>query len=135
MIEWMTTAEMLEKILKNKPFTVFESEDGVRVAKNRFGAIKFCDEKGNTFDGSVAHLTIEFLEAKWRILPKYVPFEEAMKALKHGKRVWLHVNKYKSILFTKNTYLENIYGVHGCSLNWESLFNGEWTIEEQEEEE
>jgi hypothetical protein len=61
------------------------------------------------------------IRCKWRILPRYVSFEEAMKALKEGKRVALYINSYKET-FSLDEELD--------SLTLRDLIEGKWTIEE-----
>jgi hypothetical protein len=132
MNEWLTTGQMIDRL---KVGEVAESEWGHRVTIfHEEGDITFIDKNGTRdltkgVNGSFV-ITSAMRKAKWRILPRYVSFEEAMKALREGKKVRFHVREGKSIPFTSQSYLENIYSVHGCSLTWEYLFQDKWTIEE-----
>jgi hypothetical protein len=130
MSEWLTTGEMIDRL---KVGEVAEGVDSLGkeycVTKTEYG-MSFCSSTGDTRGYLEFTLNKNILGARWRILPRYVSFEEAMKALKEGKKVRFHVREGKSIPFTSQSYLENIYSVHGCSLTWEYLFQDKWTIEE-----
>jgi len=58
----------------------------------------------------------------WRILPKYVSFEEAMKAYAEGKTIRSYYNG------ESKTYNINDFDV--LTINVERIRNGKWTIEE-----
>jgi hypothetical protein len=126
MSEWLTTGQMIDEIYKLDPFVVYESEDGNKVAQNASGELKYCDEKGNTKYGSV--LLQDVIFCKWKLLPNYVSFEEAMKALSDEKTVRYHYQ-----LGGKNTYLRLSIETKPSYFNnetyWDDLVNGNWTIE------
>ena len=64
-------------------------------------------------------------KAKWRILPHYVSFDEAMEALKEGKPVALH--RYS---MPEKTIFRHWYKLETRNdLTFSDLFNGNWTIE------
>jgi hypothetical protein len=131
MSEWLTTGEMIDR-LKVGEVAIPDQKEYLAVKRTKDGFI-WVDR--NTYEQSKIHrdyfkINCYTVELKWRIIPRYVSFEEAMKALKLGKKVRFHVREGKSIPFTSQCYLENIYSVHGCSLSWECLLEGKWTIEE-----
>jgi hypothetical protein len=119
MSEWLTTGQMIDRL---KVGEVAEARpwDGmpigkIRVTKTYDGAI--CFENSNDC------LSLNQLNTslQWRILPRYVSFEEAMKAFKEGKRVALYISGYKET-FRLNEELD--------SLTLRDLIEGKWTIEE-----
>jgi hypothetical protein len=131
MSEWLTTEQMIVKMVQLDPFTVFKSEEGETVAKNRYGSIRYCDSHGNT-SGETVQLNFEFMRKKWRILPRYVSFEEAMKAFEKGKKVYFHgVGDYK---LDEGVELPpkgiNISNSPFNEWNPYSLYIGKWTIED-----
>jgi hypothetical protein len=72
--------------------------------------------------GSLDNLvTMTDVESKWTILPQYVTFEEAMKALKEGKKIR---RKNDSAWYTPTTVMEYTL-ITFC----EDFFEGEWEIE------
>jgi hypothetical protein len=125
MSEWLTTEQMIVKLVQLDPFTVFESEEGETVAKNRVGTIRYCDSHGNT-SGETVQLNFEFMRKKWRILPRYVSFEEAMKALREGKVVTLHVRDIEHSFSTENYF--RAFVEKGISIA--DFVHGKWTIED-----
>jgi hypothetical protein len=131
MSEWLTTGQMIDR-LKVGEVAIPDDEKYLAVKRTKDGFI-WVDR--DTHEQSKIHqdyfkIHCYTIRLKWRILPRYVSFEEAMKALREGKKVRFHVREGKSIPFTSQSYLENIYSVHGCSLSWEYLLEGKWTIEE-----
>jgi hypothetical protein len=124
MSEWLTTRQMMDKlkvgeVAKSKHFDLY-------VTKDSGGGFYFTDKTGESFVEEYGHngwcvLTSTFLSDEWRILPRYVSFEEAMKALKEGKRVALYINNYKET-FHLDEELD--------SLTLRDLIEGKWTIEE-----
>lgn len=92
MSEWMTTGQMIDR-LKNGEIAECRGEKW-RVT-NRNNAIIYVDEDGkqDTNKGDKGYMILVnsiVSRAEWRILPKYVSFEEAMQALKDGLVVRTH---------------------------------------------
>jgi NAD+--asparagine ADP-ribosyltransferase len=134
MSEWLTTGEMIDRLKEGE---VAECDScSYKVMFKKTEGLVYVDDEGKTktnlgFHGKfIIGNSVLKDQFKWRIRPRYVSFEEAMKALKLGKKVRFHVREGKSIPFTSQSYLENIYSVHGCSLSWEYLLEGKWSIEE-----
>lgn len=116
--EWLTTGQMIEK-LKVGQVAESHSQGYIRVIKNEDGSITHDDVGGNLVIGSgVADLD-------WRIVPKYVSFVNAMKAVEEGKTAVLHGH------YGAKTY----FNQDGLGFKAEYLFgdllNGKWTIHEE----
>ena len=120
MTKLLTTGEMIDTLQVGE---VAETQDGFKVTKRSSGAITW------THDGDDSHnylkINIVALDFKWRILPCYVSFDEAMEALKEGKPVALH--RYS---MPEKTIFRHWYKLETRNdLTFSDLFNGNWTIE------
>lgn len=91
MSEWMTTGEMIDRLKVGE--VAEQKQDGWRVTRKN--GLVFIDKDGDIDKnkGDKGHMILVngyVIGSKWRILPKYVSFEEAMKALKDGLIVRAH---------------------------------------------
>ena len=121
MSEWLTTGAMIDRL---KIGEIAKTDTDDRAYWDGTGTLTLKSTNGNRYD----FLPIELKKVKWRILPKYVSFEEAMEALKKGKKVELHRNAFPEITVFRHWYkLENRQ-----DLSFSDLFNGKWTIIEGE---
>lgn len=135
MSEWLTTGQMIDRLEFGE---VAENENGGKVSKSIHGGIGpiDCPTKNITMSGGV-------VELKWRILPKYVPFEEAMKALQEGKTVRYKLEKpeeefcyrimggdfyYQNILRGDDAFIQ-AHPTGGIGIRGIAITNGKWTIE------
>lgn len=129
MSEWLTTGQMIDRL---KVGEVSYNMDGHYVKKNENGSLVYCDKNGiprSNFGSSVVFLNGFFLSAKWRILPKYVTFEEAMKALKDGKKVRFHVRDRDVIWWDIDLYEERLFEwFKDECLTYKDLLEGKWQI-------
>ncbi|MDO6451735.1 hypothetical protein [Oceanobacillus profundus] len=125
MSELLTTGQVIDRLKRGE---VDESCDGHTIARCAHGEIVMVDENNHLYASNVV-LVEPFLKTKWRILPNYVSFEEAMKALKGGKKVVLEEHEDGDRwAFKPDEYKDN-YSLEGFSL--QELFEGKWTIEEE----
>ncbi|MCR1833091.1 hypothetical protein NSA56_01605 [Oceanobacillus caeni] len=132
MSELLTTGQMIDRL---KVGEVAELEKDKRIPTNygpsycyvsKFGDgdIRWCKEDGTLPSSSPLSIYGHVLTWKWRILPNYVSFEEAMKALKEGKTVVLHKGTFPEITVFKHWFkLETRE-----EITFSDLFNGKWTI-------
>jgi hypothetical protein len=127
MTEWLTTGQMIDRL---KVGEVAESENGLfQLAKSDMGGIGESEKPGDNIV-----LNGVYMNQKWHILPKYVSFEEAMKALKEGQTVYCHPNWCNGLkrkiepLEAKENAIEFLL-IKGESL-LQIVFESEWTIEE-----
>jgi hypothetical protein len=101
----------------------------IKVAKNSMGGIGPVKNPG---DNTVLNGVV--VGAKWRILPKYVSFEEAMSALKDGKTVYCHPN-WGSTNYRITPDEAKDYALSFLTIQNEGLINvvfeNKWTIEEE----
>jgi len=120
MTKLLTTGEMIDTL---KVGEVAETYGGFKVMKHNGGSITWIH------DGDDPHnylkINMVALDFKWRILPYYVSFNAAMKALKEGKPVALH--RYS---MPEKTIFRHWYKLETRNdLTFSDLFNGDWTIE------
>lgn len=130
MSEWLTTGEMIDRLKVGEVAQAYDEE-----GKEALFRVQRTSEFHTPFrnldnDNNELFFNERLLKLKWRILPRYVSFEEAMKALREGKKVRFHVPEGKNIVITSHNFIENIYTIHGCSLSWGYLLEGKWTIED-----
>lgn len=126
MPEWLTTGQMIDRLRVGE------------VAEDKFGKYTAEFEKGNiqiylvteTF-GTIEKrrygdaLSRNILGLEWWILPKYVSFEEAMKALREGKGVRC---EFKDDVGTDR--VQELHMLHGgyLPLHVEAIRDGKWSI-------
>jgi hypothetical protein len=93
MSEWLTTGEMIDRL---KVGEVAVNQDGWKVTFGRKGDLLYFHESQEPDEENKFTMSLIFLKKdRWRILPHYVSFEEAMKALMNGKTVWLWLGDEK----------------------------------------
>jgi hypothetical protein len=119
MSEWLTTGEMIDRL---KVGEVAVDEYGTKIQLDELKGLVFVSS-GNT----VANIP-PFLKRKWRILPRYVSFEEAMKAMRKGKTITctLPDSGEKAKFWFEDDTVKSV----GFPLHWYCIFEGKWTIEE-----
>lgn len=130
MSEWITFGQMIDKL---KVGEVAENEYGNQYAKSTMGGIgPIKDPEENIFVNGT------LVKSKWRILPKYVSFEEAMAVVKSktNKSVFWHYEGQK-IHVSKYTMFDTIMAVvedEDLSIpRFDDLFIEKWSIEEDEQ--
>lgn len=96
------------------------------VTKTPNGEIVWTEETRKRRQWDIPSLNCAFMNAKWRILPRYTSFEEAMKALKDGKKVTYHDRSW-STTFNNEMSIEST-GLE--SFNFLDLFEGKWSIKD-----
>jgi hypothetical protein len=124
MSEWLTTGEMIDRLEEGE---VAEDSKQLMTASWDGGKLKFKIIDGSEYD----YITLNDRNLKWRILPRYVNFEEAMKALMNGKTVWLWVNDNK-VGYYIDKESGKLWAIVGdCTAQVEKIyFSDKWTIEE-----
>lgn len=118
MSEWLTTGQMIDRL---KVGQVAEGMTYWEVKK----IVNGCgyDSIVEVNSGEQVKMSESFLEEKWRILPNYVSFEEAMKAFKQDEEICLWLGDKDFKFATKYHHTLN-------DLNLSDLIHGKWTIEE-----
>jgi hypothetical protein len=128
MSEWLTTGQMIDRlkvgeVAESKPM----SWRGVIVNPKRVikdnGVIRFEDSD------EILSLNAQIMDSQWRILPKYVSFEEAIKAYKEGKDITYHHNTESKYTF-KHRYFISFNNLCLDSIGFHELIEGKWTIED-----
>jgi hypothetical protein len=108
---WLTTGQMIDQ-LKVGEIAVSEDGDIKLQYKNYFGLDTLHREKVSTGRSGSYTIHLSNLERKWRIIPKFVTFENAMQALKEGEIP---------------TFL-----IAGKKIGLSDLLESKWTIEDGE---
>lgn len=124
MSEWLTTGRMIDTL---KVGEVAVSDVGTTVIRNKSGDIGSKDSPTNTIC-----INSVVAKRKWRILPKFVSFEEAMKAHEAGKVVCYHghtdaVELWDRLLPGQKWDRVSSTGLGDFSLL--GMWKGKWTIE------
>lgn len=129
MSEWITTGQLIDTLKvgevaevdkKTTPYSVFIE---CYVVKTN-DSISWCEGKDGTKIGSPLALGGGALEYKWRILPQYVTFEEAMKALREDKKVKvIYPNGEHDYIYSKHRNIDSL------DATWNEFLEGKWTIE------
>jgi hypothetical protein len=134
MSEWLTTGEMIDRLKAGEIAECSLGDFVGYVTKISSGAIVCCEENGEILEHDnkkvVLTLSSDVLKMQWRILTRYVSFEEAMKALREGKTVSLHIQNKKQTFSLVECIAESLELDENYLLSWEDLFYGKWTIED-----
>jgi hypothetical protein len=121
MSEWLTTGQMIDQL---KDGEVAESIDGEYEAYWHNGLLEFRDRHGDVQETIIK----SDQKRKWRILPKYVSFEEAYEAGKQGKVVNFH---YKDGMVHRIEHFDDSLDENGLSCYClRELIEGDWSIED-----
>ncbi|RFA36217.1 hypothetical protein CAI16_05345 [Virgibacillus dokdonensis] len=121
MTKWLTTGEMIDQL---KVGEIAELEEGKRipkkyglsyshVRKTKEGDVKWCKKDGSLPSSSPIEIYGHVITWKWRILPNYINFNEAMEALKQGRRAAFIKDKYQYTFRPES---------------FEYMFNANWVI-------
>ncbi|MBT2601401.1 MULTISPECIES: hypothetical protein [unclassified Oceanobacillus] len=127
-MELLTTGQMIDQLKVGEVARNDNDSNTIFVKRAETGGIYKCFKDGTTRES--AFLVSAFVDSKWRILPNYVSFEDAMKALKDGKTVELHIDGKDDLVV--QDYLDpdpiREFCVSNCT--FKELLEGKWTIEE-----
>ena len=131
MSEWLTTGEMVDRLKEGEVAEQLIGDFTYRVKKADTGSIMCLDSNGKI---PGRHLSLEgsIVKGKWRILPNYVSFEEAMKALKEGENVYFHNSRNESrdkVLVTSGIFEREMESFAISEYSLRELIEGKWSIE------
>lgn len=131
MSEWLTTGQMIDTL---KVGEVAESDNRAYKAYWRDATegnkLTVIDVSENTLNDWLDKSLIEN-DYKWRILPKYVGFEEAMRAYEKGYDLIFHDGDGKT--FSLSNHEVNMVRIEKTPIgvfSLKSLYKGKWTIED-----
>jgi hypothetical protein len=131
MSEWLTTGEMIDRLKVGEEAETHPDDVYVRVKRFENGIYRMYvvgGESTGIVEGDEGPLRLNdmYINLRWRILPRYVSFEEAMKALADGKKVSVLIEGNKiPLVIEKDSFVRFFSG-----RKWIDLINGKWTIEE-----
>ncbi|KNE19058.1 hypothetical protein [Virgibacillus pantothenticus] len=114
MTKLLTTGEMIDRL---KVGEIAQDKNGATVRRGNHGL--------ETREGRFINCNYLFLSQKWRILPIYASFDEAMKALKDGKTVAYLDDFGNRNPIKKETALG---AIKPLVVDFEYLFNADWVI-------
>jgi hypothetical protein len=121
-MNWLTTGQMIEQISVGDKVER-KSDGAILVYCNHYYGLKF----ENSTD--TLSMTAPSFKEHWRILPKYVSFEEAMKAVVCGRgKVYWHFDGSKKLL-NQITNLRNDFKGFCLEPMLTHLIKGKFTIE------
>lgn len=122
MTEWLTTGQMIDRLKVGEVAQAYKNNE-LRFEIKRTSYYYQPFKNITTNDNLILNDDL-ITNFKWRILPKYVSFEEALKALREGKTI-----KYN---FSKTDDNQNLYvnknRMKEISSVW--ILSDLWTIEE-----
>lgn len=126
MSEWLTTGQMIDRLKVGEEAETHPDDIYVRVKRFEDGIYRMYVVGGESTgivegDEGALRLYDVYINLRWRILPRYVSFEEAIKAYRDGKTIVLHLadKKYKySKSLVEEPFILRIF------------VNGYWTIED-----
>jgi hypothetical protein len=125
MSEWLTTGEMIDRL---KVGEVAVNQDGWKVTFGRKGDLLYFHESQEPDEENKFTMSLMFLKKdRWRILPRYVSFEEAYEAGKQGKVINFH---YEDGVVHKIEHFDDSLDENGLSCYClRELIEGDWSIE------
>ncbi|WP_409297719.1 hypothetical protein V1498_06720 [Peribacillus sp. SCS-26] len=144
MSEWLTTGQMIDQLNIGQVAKCLTKQPGIHKHVTRTeDDVKWCEADG-TLNPDYLFLQMGGGAAnfKWRILPKYVSFGEAMEALSKGKLVRAETTQeifeYKirdgDFLYRNITRGDDMFTLparkSGIGINSFAVTEGKWTIEE-----
>lgn len=125
MIDRLNVGEVAERIFEKKGIS---TDRFTKAKKEGYGELVFYDEQEEDWKTEI-WLTSGLIDSKWRILPNYVSFNEAMKALKDGNRVAFHSDGKQYYVEPTESEIFRISSRNIGVFSLLDLYNGKWTIE------
>lgn len=123
MSEWMTTGEMVDKL------KVGETAKG----NTHWVVKKVTDGRILLASGYEFGIDHSFLKESWRIIPKYVSFGKAMRALKEGYTVRCYPEDDGGYLEFDEADTLHAVAYGWTRITWGTFIEDKWTIEENEQ--
>ena len=129
MSEWITTGQMIDSL------KVGEVAEWVRKEKSHFNKIKkfpsgdicFINNDGNFISTVILEGLVN--DGKWRILPDYVSFSEAMEAAKQGKNLaYEDVDGSEFLIDAEEAVNFNLEALSVSGESLHDLFTGKWKL-------
>lgn len=128
MSEWLTTGQMIDRL---KVGEIAEDKNGDKIFIEKDGSLRTLPNH------QIVTMSDYTMLSKWRILPKYVTFSEAMKAIEEGKNVICHFEDYEISVESLNKKVGAICKRGACQIGgavelklaW--INYGKWVIVEE----
>lgn len=131
--ELLTTGQMIDRLKVGQIAEIVECKYNTRfhrtkVKRNNSGHLVYSEKLPHKWDDTPIQMTDLVFKCKWRILPDYVSFEEAMQAVREGKQVAYHVRRDHSIIIDSTTFVQIFEEEDG--LTFSDLLMDGWTIQD-----
>ncbi|WP_077621533.1 hypothetical protein [Sediminibacillus massiliensis] len=137
MDELLTTGQMIDRLKEGEIAECVNVPEREDLTENKKRVVK----RSRVFlwkDGLEFKITTFISdEARWRILPNYVSFEEAKAALEHGKHVVCEFLDRRYEYYLNGSKVCSQAGSKADVANfnwfelWDQIFEGKWTIKEE----
>jgi hypothetical protein len=120
--EWLTTGQVIDRLKVGEKAETVEFPPICINMKNDYVTYNGSCFVWSNGDQLMINDLTKYI--KWNILPNYVSFEEAMKAVREGKAVYLHAKDGEVVARLKKEFFLS-FG------NWQlgEFLEGNWTIE------
>lgn len=136
MSNWLTTGQMIDQ-LKVGEVAELEEDKCIptkfgpsyrHLTKLEDGDIKWCKSDGSIPSSTPLQIHGHVITWKWRILPKFVSFDEAIKAYENGLLIESYLGNSEEPWagYSKKATMEQ-------TITFKEILEGKWLIKEDEE--
>ncbi|CDQ39521.1 hypothetical protein [Virgibacillus salexigens] len=126
MNKWLTTGEMIDQ-LTVREVAISQSGDE---ASWEGGELMFEPSTHKIMENNFSRrMNKVYQNENWKIRPRYVSFEEAMKALREGKEVRLHYREFDYYVVNKDLMHDMLIKLDIADASFNTMLTGKWTIE------
>ena len=130
MKEWLTTGQMIDQL---KTGDIAEGVEGfykgTKLEKTDCGEILYLNRDKSHSINNFFELNCFTDKAKWRIIPKFITFGEAMIAHSNKRTVAYHHDQETKYIFEHSLEPNQFKELYEDSICLHELVNGNWTIE------
>lgn len=128
MSELLTTGEMIDRLKVGEIAEVVKVPFGEALLGDK--VVFHCDSL--VYQDTKQHFMLNDFtrEMRWRILPNYISFEEAMQGLREGKSVSFHSDGKKFTIEPHEADMKRISSYQIGVFGLFTLLEGKWTIKE-----
>lgn len=133
MSKWLTTGEMIDRLKVGEVAECVEGKNKgakVQYVKQREGLYFLQVTDSQTGEEKIFVIRNYHKKSRWIIHKNYVTFEEAIRALKEGKKIYFHRDEDSELIIDKEEIIQNtLIGYR----TFDELANGKWSIEDDAE--
>lgn len=129
----LTTGQMIDqlKVGEIAEKEGFADNGFTQHVKRTVDGVQWCNPNGELYNEDRYHLNLNgrAISYKWRILPQYVSFEEAIQAFRERKTITYVFENERSVSTSKVDLTQLQFSRFG-PLTLRELINGKWLINE-----